>query len=334
MIDFSLIWFVIIVFATLMYVIMDGFDLGIGILFLFNKKLNERNIMINTIAPVWDGNETWLVLGGAGLYGAFPLAYSVITEALSIPLTAMLIGLIFRGVAFEFRFKAISKHRKFWDQAFMYGSLLSTFCQGVVIGNFIYGFKVMDRAYAGSIMNWISPFTIFCGFGLIVAYMLLGSTWLIIKTENVLYDKMLKTTKFLIKLLILIIIIISVWTPLINKVILHRWFDLPNLLWLSIIPVMLFVFTFNILSAIRNKPRYLPFILTLSILFLGLLGLGISIWPNIIPPSISIWEAASPIQSQSFMLIGSLLIIPIILSYTFWNYYIFCGKIQDHENFH
>jgi cytochrome bd quinol oxidase subunit 2 apoprotein (EC 1.10.3.-) len=183
MIDFSIIWFAIIVFATLMYIVMDGFDLGIGILFPFNKDAVERDMMVNTVAPVWDGNETWLVLGGAGLYGAFPLAYSVIADALAIPLTAMLIGLIFRGVAFEFRFKATEEHRAFWDKSFIAGSLLATFSQGVAVGAIIDGFPVKGREFAGSAMDWLAPFPLFCGVGLVVAYALLGCTWLIMKTD-------------------------------------------------------------------------------------------------------------------------------------------------------
>ncbi|STV89993.1 Cytochrome bd2, subunit II [Klebsiella pneumoniae] len=164
-IDISVIWFVIIVFATLMYIVMDGFDLGIGMLFSVVHDGEERDVMVNSVAPVWDGNETWLVLGGAGLFGAFPLAYAVITDALVIPLTAMLIGLIFRGVAFEFRFKAVPSHRIFWDYAFAGGSLLATFSQGIVVGAFINGFAVADRRFAGSTLDWLTPFNLFCGLG-------------------------------------------------------------------------------------------------------------------------------------------------------------------------
>ncbi len=185
-IDISVIWFVIIVFATLMYIVMDGFDLGIGMLFSVVHDGEERDVMVNSVAPVWDGNETWLVLGGAGLFGAFPLAYAVITDALVIPLTAMLIGLIFRGVAFEFRFKAVPSHRIFWDYAFAGGSLLATFSQGIVVGAFINGFAVADRRFAGSTLDWLTPFNLFCGLGLVVAYLLLGTTWLIMKSEGAL----------------------------------------------------------------------------------------------------------------------------------------------------
>ena len=189
-IDLSIIWFVIIVFATLMYIVMDGFDLGIGILFPATPDADDRDVMVNSVAPVWDGNETWLVLGGAALFGAFPLAYAVIIDALTIPLTLMLIGLIFRGVAFEFRFKATPAHRPFWDKAFIGGSILATFTQGMTVGAVINGFSVTGRAYSGGPFDWLTVFNLFCGAGLVVAYALLGSTWLVMKSENALQQRM------------------------------------------------------------------------------------------------------------------------------------------------
>ncbi|EJD7604957.1 cytochrome d ubiquinol oxidase subunit II [Salmonella enterica] len=312
--DLSVIWFVIIVFATLMYIVMDGFDLGIGILFPMVQNADDRDVMVNSVAPVWDGNETWLVLGGAGLFGAFPLAYAVIIDALTIPLTLMLIGLIFRGVAFEFRFKATPTHRPFWDKAFLFGSLLATFTQGIVVGAVINGFTVTGRAYSGGPFDWFTPFTLFCGIGLVMAYALLGATWLVMKSENPLQDKMRNLAKKLLIALLLTITIISLWTPLTHHAIAERWFTLPNLWFL--LPVPLFVALFS-LGAWRslNQQHYhaLPFVLTLGLIFLGFSGLGISIWPHIIPPSITLWQAAAPTQSQGFMLVGALLIIPIIL---------------------
>ncbi|ECP3144736.1 cytochrome d ubiquinol oxidase subunit II [Salmonella enterica] len=333
--DLSVIWFVIIVFATLMYIVMDGFDLGIGILFPMVQNADDRDVMVNSVAPVWDGNETWLVLGGAGLFGAFPLAYAVIIDALTIPLTLMLIGLIFRGVAFEFRFKATPTHRPFWDKAFLFGSLLATFTQGIVVGAVINGFTVTGRAYSGGPFDWFTPFTLFCGMGLVVAYALLGATWLVMKSENPLQDKMRNLAKKLLIALLLTITIISLWTPLTHYAIAERWFTLPNLWFL--LPVPLFVALFS-LGAWRslNQQHYhtLPFVLTLGLIFLGFSGLGISIWPHIIPPSITLWQAAAPTQSQGFMLVGALLIIPIILVYTFWSYYVFRGKVQHGEGYH
>ncbi|PLR39361.1 cytochrome d ubiquinol oxidase subunit II [Chimaeribacter coloradensis] len=333
-IDLSIIWFTIIVFSTLMYIVMDGFDLGIGLLFPFNKDAVERDMMVNTVAPVWDGNETWLVLGGAALYGAFPLAYAVIADALAIPLTIMLIGLIFRGVAFEFRFKATEGHRAFWDKSFIAGSLVATFSQGMVVGAFINGFPVEGRTFAGGPMDWLTPFTVFCGFGLMIAYALLGCTWLIMKTDHALHRKMSALAKPLVVLLLVAIVVLSIWTPLQHAAIASRWFTLPNLFYFLPVPVLVVAAAWGLLRSVKRHAHYSPFLLTLALVFLGFTGLGISIWPNIIPPAISIWDAASPPQSQGFMLVGGLLIIPIILVYTFWSYYVFRGKISPDEGYH
>lgn len=213
-IDLPLIWFVIIVFSTMMYVVMDGFDLGIGILFPLVKNSPDRDLMMNSVAPVWDGNETWLVLGGAALLGAFPLAYAVILDALAIPLTLMLLGLIFRGVAFEFRFKATAEKQHIWDKAFIGGSLIATFTQGMVVGAFIHGFPVSGRSYSGGPFDWFTPFALFCGLGLVVAYALLGCSWLIMKTDGHVQQVMYKLAKPLTIIMLLIIAIISLWPPL------------------------------------------------------------------------------------------------------------------------
>lgn len=334
-IDLPLIWFVIIVFATLMYIVMDGFDLGIGILFPVTRDGHDRDVMVNSVAPVWDGNETWLVLGGAGLFGAFPLAYAVITDALTIPLTLMLIGLIFRGVAFEFRFKATEAHRPFWDKAFLSGSLLATFSQGVVVGAFINGFKVTGRTFSGGALDWLMPFNLFCGLGLVIAYALLGASWLVMKSGEPLQGKMRAAAKKLLLALLVVMGVISLWTPLSHGAIADRWFSMPNLLFFSPVPLLVIALSIWLWRCLGNEEVHRrPFLLTLGLIFLGFSGLGISIWPNIIPPDISFWQAAAPPQSQGFMLVGALLIIPIILVYTFWSYYVFRGKIQHGEGYH
>ncbi|HAU5635860.1 cytochrome d ubiquinol oxidase subunit II [Citrobacter amalonaticus] len=334
-IDLSVIWFVIIVFATLMYIVMDGFDLGIGILFPVIRDADDRDVMVNSVAPVWDGNETWLVLGGAGLFGAFPLAYAVIVDALTIPLTLMLIGLIFRGVAFEFRFKATPAHRPFWNKAFIGGSILATFTQGVVVGAVINGFAVTGRRFSGGPFDWLTPFTLFCGAGLVVTYALLGATWLVMKSENPLQDKMRAVAKQLLLLMLLVIAMISLWTPLAHPAIAERWFTLPNLWFLLPVPLLVAVIGVWLWQVLGQRNRHaLPFVLTLGLIFLGFSGLGISIWPHIIPPAITLWQAAAPAQSQGFMLVGALLIIPVILVYTFWSYYVFRGKVQHGEGYH
>jgi len=236
--DLSLVWAVIILFGIMMYIIMDGFDLGIGILYPFFKDKDDRDLMMNTVAPVWDGNETWLVLGGAGLLAAFPLAYSVILSALSLPLLFMLMALIFRGVAFEFRFKAHDAERHFWDKAFLCGSIAATFFQGMTLGAYLQGIHVVNQAYAGGPLDWISPFSIFTGLGLLVTYALLGSTWLIFKTTGELQAVCMRLSQRISVALLLIITVISLWTPWMDSRIAERWFTMPNLLWLSPVPLL------------------------------------------------------------------------------------------------
>ena len=333
-IDLALIWAVIILFGIMMYVIMDGFDLGIGILYPFFPDKDDRDVMMNTVAPVWDGNETWLVLGGAGLLAAFPLAYSVVLTALYLPLIFMLVGLIFRGVAFEFRFKALEHERHFWDKAFIGGSIAATFFQGVTLGAYIEGIAVEGRKYAGGPLDWVSPFSIFTGLGLVAAFALLGSTWLIMKTQGTLQERAFAITRGLVWTLLAFIVAISVWTPLADPEIAARWFSFPNIVWFAPVPLLVGVAAFLLLRAVARGAQVMPFLCTLGLVFLGYSGLGISLWPNIIPPGVTIWEAAAPPQSQGFALVGALLIIPVILMYTAWSYYVFRGKVKAGDGYH
>lgn len=333
-IDLSAIWAVIILFGIMMYIVMDGFDLGLGILYPFFRDKEDRDVIMNTVAPVWDGNETWLVLGGAGLFAAFPLAYSVILSALYLPLIFMLMGLVFRGVAFEFRFKAPEGDRHLWDKAFIGGSLVATFFQGVALGAYIQGFPVENRSFAGGPLDWLSPFSVFTGLGLIIAFALLGSTWLIMKTEGGLQGRAFGLARPLVWILLAVIAAISLWTPLLVPGIAERWFSVPNIFWLAPVPLLVLASTVLLLRALGRRNQLRPFLYTLVLIFLGYSGLGISLWPNIVPPGITIWDAASPPQSQGFTLIGTLLIIPVILAYTAWAYYVFRGKVRAGEGYH
>lgn len=332
--DLPLIWAIVILFGIMMYIMMDGFDLGIGILYPFFKDKTDRDIMMNTIAPVWDGNETWLVLGGAGLLAAFPLAYSVVLSAFYMPIILMLLALILRGVAFEFRFKAHENERHFWDKAFIFGSIAATLFQGLILGAYINGINVIDGKYAGGPLDWITPFSLFTAVGLVVTYALLGSTWLIMKTSGELQNNSYRLTRILAFILLAIIVVVSIWTPLLSNQIAERWFTLPNILWLSPIPLMVACLFYQLQKSLGDKANTSPFIYSLGMVFLGYLGLGISIWPNIIPPNISIYTASSPHASQSFALIGALIIIPLILAYTAWGYYVFRGKVSKDDHYH
>jgi cytochrome d ubiquinol oxidase subunit II len=334
-IDLPIIWAIIIAFGLMMYVIMDGFDLGIGILFPLVRDVRDRDTMVNTVAPVWDGNETWLVLGGAALMAAFPLAYSVLLSALYLPLVLMLAGLIWRGVAFEFRFKANESHRWFWDHAFAWGSYIAAFSQGVALGAFINGFKVTGPSYMGGALDWLTPFSLFTGFGLVVAYALLGSTWLIMKTEGALQQRMIALARPITLLLLAVIAIVSLWTPIAHTDVAARWFKLPDILFLSPVPILVVATALMILHLLKRETQGAsPFLLALALILLGYSGLAISLWPNIIPPSVSIRAAAAPAQSMGFTLVGALFVIPFILAYTSWSYYVFRGKVKAGDGYH
>lgn len=330
-IDLPLIWLLIIGFGIMMYVIADGFDLGIGILFPFISSREHRDIMVNTVAPVWDGNETWLVLGGAGLMAAFPKAYAVLLSAFYAPVILMLIGLIWRGVSFEFRFKADEAHKPFWDKAFMLGSFVASFCQGAILGAFIEG---VDPAGETGMMDWLTPFSVFTGAGVVVCYALLGSTWLILKTDGALQRQMIRATRPIALALLLAILIASIWTPLAHPAIAQRWFSLPNLWFFLPVPILVLATAAGLWRSLARRPHGGPFAAALLLVFLGYSGFVISIWPHIIPPSLTIWDAAAPPQSLGFALVGALLIIPIILVYSAWAYFVFRGKIQTGEGYH
>ncbi|WP_306460959.1 cytochrome d ubiquinol oxidase subunit II [Neptunomonas phycophila] len=332
--DLSMAWALIIGFGLMMYVLLDGFDLGLGILFPFIDHPDERDVMVNTVAPVWDGNETWLVMGGAALMAAFPLAYSLVLSALYIPLVFMLIGLILRGVAFEFRFKADEHHRPFWDKAFIVGSYLATFCQGAAMGAFIDGFAIENERFVGGALDWLTPFSVFTGISLLVAYALLGSTWLVMKTEGGLQKRMRALSRPITFLLLAVIAGISIWSPIAHPEIASRWFTMPYLLYFSPVPILVVLVAFGILQALNRRAEAMPFIMTLGLLFLGYSGLIISLWPNIIPPDITLQQAAAPAESQRFTLVGALIIIPCILAYTFWSYYVFRGKVRVGDGYH
>jgi cytochrome d ubiquinol oxidase subunit II len=333
-VDTTVIWAVIIFFAVFMYVVMDGFDLGIGMLYPFVPERRDRDTMMNTVAPVWDGNETWLVLGGEGLLAAFPVAYSIILSGLYLPLIFMLVGLIFRGVAFEFRFKAREHERHIWDKAFIGGSVAAAFFQGVALGAFLNGIPVSGRSYAGSVTDWLAPFPILAGAGVMIAYTLLGSTWLIMKTEGALQQRMIQVARPFALLLLLAILAVSVWTPLKHHEVATRWFSFPNIVLLAPVPLLVALAIFTLLRSLRREPFRVPFLMALALVFLGYSGMAISIWPHIVPPTITIWEAASSPASQGFVLVDTLFILPFILMYTVWSYYVFRGKVRAGEGYH
>ena len=330
--DLTVIWAVIIAFAVAMYVVMDGFDLGIGILFPRVPVGQDRDQAMNSIAPVWDGNETWLVMGGGGLLAAFPLAYAIILPALYAPLIAMLLGLIFRGVAFEFRWRDAG-HRKFWDAGFCLGSLVATFAQGITLGALLQGISVAGRAYGGGWWDWLTPFSLLTGASLVIAYALLGAAWLIWKTEGALNVQARRFATWLLPAFLLMVGAVSLATPFLEAQYHERWFQWPGVLFTAIMPLAFGGIALGCWEAIRRGRDWLPFATALGLFALALVGLGISIWPYVIPGRVTIWEAAAPHSSQLFMLVGAAVLVPLILAYTAWSYWVFRGKVGG-EGYH
>ncbi|MDN0085271.1 cytochrome d ubiquinol oxidase subunit II [Crenobacter sp. SG2305] len=331
MLDLSLIWAGIIALGVFIYVMLDGFDLGIGLLFPLFAEERERDVMMNTVAPVWDGNETWLVLGGAGLFAAFPVVYGAVLSALYLPLILMLVGLIFRGVAFEIRTKA-NRTRHLWDLAFIAGSATATFFQGVALGSYIQGIPVVNREFAGGGFDWLNAFSLFTGLGLLATYAVLGCGWLIIKTDGNLQRKMFALMRPLTALLLLMIALVSLWTPLVDPAIAQRWFSRPNLFYFLPLPMAVVLCAWLIFRAVKRGQEKAPYFLALVIAALGYIGFLISIWPHLIPPSVTLWQAAAPRSSQAFALVGALVIIPVILVYTALGYWVFRGKVREGDS--
>jgi len=326
------IWAALIGTAVAMYVILDGFDLGIGILFPLSKTEGERDQMMRSIAPFWDGNETWLVLGGGGLFVAFPQAYAVIMPAFYLPVIIMLLALIFRGVAFEFR--TLSDNKRWWNLAFAAGSTLAAFAQGIILGALIQGIKVKDGIFAGGHFDWATPFALFCGLALIAGYGLLGATWLIMKTEGRVADRARVQAKWLLLAVLAFMAAVSLWTPLSIERIAQRWFSLPNFYYLWPVPALTALAAYVVWRSIERGRDVPPFLATIALFLLGYLGLVISSYPYLVPPSLTVWDTAAAPASQIFMLVGTLVLLPIILGYTALIYWLFRGKVRPGESYH
>ncbi|MDB2415042.1 cytochrome d ubiquinol oxidase subunit II [Rickettsiales bacterium] len=330
-VDLPLIWGILIATAVFLYVLLDGFDLGIGILFPLAPSDKCRDRMINSIAPFWDGNETWLVLGGGGLFAAFPLAYSILMPAFYIPIIIMLLGLIMRGVAFEFRFKASKKQRLLWDLAFHFGSLGAAFCQGMILGAFVQGVEVDGRNFAGGPFDWATGFSVMTGIAVVFGYALLGATWLIMKTEDITQEWSRKVGSYCLFLVGIFMVVVSIAMPFIDERIAKLWFSLPNFYYLMPIPLITAILFILLWMDLHKKEReYRPFLLSVGIFLMGYLGLGLSLFPWIIPFEYTIWDAATEGPGLSLMIIGVIPALPLILAYTGYCYYTFRGK-SSHE---
>ena len=340
--ELPVIWAALIAFAVLAYVVLDGFDLGVGILFVAEHQDEDRDVMVNSVAPVWDGNETWLVLGGGGLFAVFPLAYATIMPALYPSIIGMLLALVFRGVAFEFRYRAATRSgRRLWDLSFVLGSTVAAFCQGLTLGGLLQGIHVVNRAYAGGWWDWLTGFSVLTGFALVAGYALLGACWLVWKTEGALQGRARVLARGAGLLLLLAIALVSAIMPFLQPEFRARWFGFPTLLLAAPVPLLVAVLgwkLFDSLAEPSDTRRWwhdaVPFWCALGLFLLSYAGLGISLWPNIVPPDIDIWEAAAPRSSQLFLLVGAAVLIPVILGYTAYVYWLFRGKVRHGEGYH
>ena len=326
------IWAALIGTSVAMYVILDGFDLGVGVLFPFARNEMQRDQMMRSIAPFWDGNETWLVLGGGGLWVAFPTAYAVIMPAMYLPVIVMLIGLIFRGVAFEFRL--VSESKLWWNRAFNIGSIVAAFSQGVILGGLIQGISVKEGQFSGGHLDWLTPFSVVCGLSLVFGYALLGATWLIMKTEGEVAERARAQAKPLLLVVLFLMVVVSLYTPLVFERIAQRWFSLPNFYFLWPIPLLTALLALLLWRWIERRHDALPFLATIGLFFLGYVGLVISSYPYLVPPTLTIWDTAAAPASQIFMLIGTLFLLPIVLGYVIFIYWLFRGKVKEGESYH
>jgi cytochrome d ubiquinol oxidase subunit II len=333
MFELSFIWAGIIAFAVLTYVLLDGFDLGIGILFPTAETEREKSTMMNSIAPIWDGNETWLVMGGGGLFAVFPLAYAVVMPALYIPIIVMLLALIFRGVAFEYRWRTV-RWKPVWDIAFFAGSLVAAFMQGIALGALVQGIEVADRAYAGGWWDWLSVFSVLTGVAVVVGYALLGATWLILKTEGALQQRMQKFAYGLGMGTLIFIGIVSILTPFQDPEYFQRWFNLPGSIFSVLMPGAVLAAAFALFTGLKAGKEMQPFLAAQTLFILCFIGIGISFYPNIVPPTLTIVEAAAPDASLKFALVGTVVLVPLILVYTAYAYWVFRGKINPDEGYH
>lgn len=331
-----LVWAGLLATAVGLYIVLDGFDLGLGILFPFAREEERRDTMMNTVAPFWDGNETWLILGGGGLFVAFPKAYAIIMPAIYMPMIVMLLALVFRGVAFEFRWVAKPKHA-LWDLAFMGGSTVAAFSQGVILGALLQGITVQDGEFAGGGLDWLTPFSLFCGIAVVIGYALLGATWLILKTEGGTAVWARKMATPLLLMLMAALLLISLWTPFALPHIAERWFTMPNFLLLSPVPLMTAFAAYGCwrgLESIEHRNDTSPFVWSIVLFMLAYVGLLISNVPYLIPPSLTVWDVAGHPSAQMFSLVGALIMLPVILGYTVFVYWTFRGKLKPGEGYH
>jgi cytochrome d ubiquinol oxidase subunit II len=318
-------WICILALSILLYVVLDGFDLGVGILFGFNKDESQRRAMMSAVAPIWDGNETWLVVVAVVLWGAFPVVYATLLSAFYLPLVFMLAGLILRGVAFEFRYKT-KRWRGVWDVAFAGGSLVAAFVQGATVGALVQGLPISAGRYTGGAFGWLDPFAILCGIGLCLGYSLLGACWLVRKCEGETREFGYRLIAFLSATLLAFLVVVFVLALRSHLQVMSRWLERP---YLFVFPAISAMAALMLAYSVRTRRDGLPFYMAVVIFVAAFGTLAISFWPYMIPFSITVAQAASPHSSLAFMFWGEgLFIFPLMLVYAIVNYSVFRGKVS------
>lgn len=338
--ELPMIWAGLLGLAVLLYILLDGFDLGVGILFPFAATDQDRDIMMNSVAPIWDGNETWLILGGGGLFAAFPKAYAALMPAVYMPIGFMLTALIFRGVAFEFRFKATGAARRVWDQAFHWGSVMATFAQGLVLGSIVQGVSLEDGRFVGGMFDWLTPFAFVVGCAMVWGYTLLGATWLVIKTEGELLLWSRNVATIAAAVVLLMMMVVSFWVPALDAAVADRWgIRYPDINWdrllpLTPVPILVVVAFWKLLQGLRQGKTYAPYLWACALFVLGFVGLLIGIYPYIVPYGLTIQEAAAAPNAQRLLLVGAAIMLPVIIGHTAYVYWVFRGKVSANAGYH
>ncbi|MFO8085043.1 MAG: cytochrome d ubiquinol oxidase subunit II [Desulfobacterales bacterium] len=330
--DLVHLWIFLVGLVVILYVVLDGFSLGVGLLFPFAANEEERDVMMASIAPVWDANQTWIVFGGGALFASFPKIYTVLFSALYIPLFTFLFGLIFRGVAFEFRAGTHNKTK--WNRAFFGGCLVATLGQGLTLGAYISGIRVNEGGFAGGAFDWLTPFSVMVAVALVAGYMLLGATYLLIKTDGNVRERAFDQAFYAVLAVAFFMIVVSIWTPYKDPGIWARWFSEPRVYWIWTFPLLGIISFIMLLTHLKNRQEISPFIFSILLFLSAYLGLQAAVYPYAILPDVTIYEAAAQRETLVFILWGVVLILPVVLAYTIYSYSVFRGKVTAEESYH